>query len=121
MRIAFDVKGTLVEGQDPVKIRHLLYQLHKRGHNITVWSNSFSYTQDFLKDYPNHGELVHNTCSKMSKREMQEMDIPLFDYAIEDDYCQDYLGANKIWFVSEICAMENMDKFIKELEVLSNA
>lgn len=102
MRIAFDVQGTLINGFDSAQIRFIMVEAYRRGHNITVWSNAFEYTQDFLRDYPSHAKFVHNTEQKRSKSDMEEYGIPVFDLAFEDDRRQTYLGANNIIFVNQI-------------------
>lgn len=100
MRIAFDVKGT-IEGHKKALVLHIFEQLQKQGHTCIVWSNSFSYAVDAIKNND-----LKNTepMQKLSKRDLEELGGQPFDLAIEDDRSQTWLGANKFAFVDELTA-----------------
>lgn len=98
MRIAFDVKGT-IEGPKKALVLHIFEKLQEQGHTCVVWSNSYGYAVDAIKD-----NNLQNTepMDKMSKFDLQERGLEPFDLAIEDDRSQTWLGAKKFAFVDEL-------------------
>lgn len=116
LKIAFDVKGTLVDGHSSENIRKLLILCRERGHEITVWSNLFTYTVDFLKDYPTHARFVHDNQSKDSKGDRLSHGLPLFDFAFEDDIRQTYLGAKNLIFVQDV-PEGNLENFLDSIGI----
>lgn len=49
MRIAFDVKGT-IEGPRKAIVLKFLSILQAQGHDVIVWSNSYGYAVDAVRD-----------------------------------------------------------------------
>ena len=105
MRIAFDVKGTLMHQDDkgkftPItKVVLLFHALQSLGHELTVWSNMLSFAvqaHDQL-GFPNS---VYVQTKKMNSDYYDLSEA--FDIAIEDDHSQTWLGAKRIVFVDEI-------------------
>lgn len=111
MRIAFDVKGTL-DGYYEVKVKHLLKLLYDEGHEILVWSNSFSYAVDMVEKLKEEGIFVYPE-RKYSKVDAEMQDLPLMDIAIEDDVSQTYLGATVIVIVKEL--PDITEEYVKKL------
>lgn len=109
MKIAFDVKGTLL-GPKQKYVLMLLEELQGRGHEITIWSNAFPYTLDAVKV---HDLKNVTTQSKYAKSELTN----LFDYAIEDDTNQTWLAAKKFIWVHDIPgARGGINKLVDKME-----
>lgn len=98
MRVAFDVKGT-IEGPKKDLVLKLFKGLQAKGHTCVVWSNSYSYAINAITD---NGLENTEAMSKKSKGDMAEYGEELFDFAVEDDHQQTYLGAKKLLFVDEL-------------------
>lgn len=112
MRIAFDVKGTI---ESPMKkqVLHMFKLFQDAGHEVVVWSNSYSYAVNAIKD-----NNLQNTDpeDKFMKIDVERDESQYFDIAIEDDRRQDYLAAKKFIFVDEIPnAMEDVDKLVAKV------
>lgn len=97
-RVAFDVMGTLT-GNKGSLIEHIFRALQAEGVECVVWSNSFGYAIDAIASLN-----LENThpMRKMSRFELQEHNLEMFDLAIEDDRSQTWLGAKDFAFVDEI-------------------
>lgn len=108
MKIAFDVKGTL-DGRKEVEVRFLLKQFYDAGHEIFVWSNSFSYAVDMTEKLKTQYDIVAEPMSKFSTHDGNEM----MDLAFEDDTSQTYLAAKEIIFVHQL--PEDIKEFAKQL------
>lgn len=120
MRIAFDMKGTMVNHNFKLNkgMGRILKALATQGHEITLWSNMSSYASDFLKDYPEFQPLVKSVESKRSKSDFKEWDRELFDLAFEDDRAQHYLAAKHFVFVDTVPNITTDDEaqlFVKNL------
>lgn len=109
MRIAFDVKGT-IDGPRQELVLQIFRALQDAGHEMFVWSNSFSYAVEAVKEH----NLNAIPMSKFTKFDAQNNGEYNMDLAIEDDRSQTYLGARQIVFVDELT--ENLDS----LNQLSN-
>jgi hypothetical protein len=111
MKIACDVKGTL-EGPKKKQVLKILDLFARAGYEVTIWSNSFGYAVDAVRD----NNLRAQTMTKKSKSDMENDDQPLFNFAIEDDKQQWYLGATRIVYVDEIPEdLVAVELFVKEL------
>lgn len=111
MRIAFDVKGT-IDGPKQKFVLGLLKMLQEQGHDITVWSNSFSYAVDAVKQ---HG-LNAKVQSKKSRSDMDCEEQDYFDICVEDDTSQSYLAAKRFIWVHELpSAMGGIKKLAEEI------
>jgi hypothetical protein len=99
MKIAFDVMGT-IEGPKQKQVLELFWKLHKAGHEMFVWSNSFSYAAQAVIDH----KLPATALLKNGKFNADDSAYGLMDVAIEDDTSQTWLGANRIIFVHELTA-----------------
>lgn len=111
MKIACDVKGTL-EGPKKKQVLKMLDLFHRAGYEVTVWSNLFSYAVDAVKENNLRAEVM----TKKSKSDMENDGMALFNFAIEDDKQQWYLGATKIIYVDEIPEeLTDVELFVQEL------
>ena len=112
MRIAFDVKGTL-DGHMGPRVRILFLMLEDLGHEMFVWSNSFSYAVEAIEK---HG-LKATPLDKFSSFDAHNEGKQLMDLCVEDDRMQDYLGARGILFVDELGDSDddNMELLTKKL------
>jgi hypothetical protein len=110
MRIAFDVKGT-IEGYHKVKILKLFHALKARGHELTVWSNSYGYAQDAVSDN-NLGCPFQSKTDKWQSEDQSNW----FDFAIDDDSQQTWLAAKRFIWVHEV--PDDIETFIIEIENL---
>jgi hypothetical protein len=108
MKIAFDVKGTLV-GHHQEKVRKLFHYLVCPENKMFVWSNSWEYAYTTVEDL----NLLATPELKKSARDLEDWNRPLMDIAIEDDKSQTWLGAKKIIWVDEI--PDDVAKFAKKL------
>jgi hypothetical protein len=96
MKIAFDVKGT-IEGHMKEQVLYMLKLFQEAGHEIIVWSNSYSFAVDAVED----NELNARAESKGDKWNTSEENF--YDLAVEDDVQQgDWLAAKKFVFVKDI-------------------
>lgn len=98
MKIAFDVKGT-IEGPKKELVLKLFRGFQNTGHECVVWSNSYGYAVDAIK---NNNLLDTHPEDKKSKRDLEEYGRPVYDIAIEDDRSQTWLGAKRFVFVDEL-------------------
>jgi len=111
MKIASDVKGT-IEGSKKKQVLKILDLFSRAGYQITVWSNLYSYAIDAVKD----NNLKAEVMSKRMKMDFDYDETQYFDFAIEDDYRQDYLAAKKFIWVNDIPDdMEQIESFVKKL------
>lgn len=97
MRIAFDVMGTL-EGRDEAKVLRLYKALQDRGHDMHIWSSSFSMAMSVNQRL----SLDATVQGKFSKAEAANEGDELMDIAIDDDSSQTWLGAKYIVLVRDI-------------------
>lgn len=97
MRIAFDVKGT-IEGPKKKFIIMMLTELQRRGHEVVVWSNSYTYAKDAVID--NHLECV--AMDKLTLWDAKDFNKSLYDLAIDDDSSQTWLAAKRFIWVYDI-------------------
>lgn len=97
MRIAFDCLGTLMGSHGPA-LAEAIVKLQALGHECTIWSSMYSYTIEMKNKYG----LQIETMSKMSRYELQERGLEIFDVAVDDDRSQTYLGAKTFVYVDEI-------------------
>jgi len=110
MRIAFDVKGT-IEGSKKKQVLRMFELFQKAGHKVFVWSNSYGYAVDAVRDNNLANTSPMDKMMKMDAEEEQMMDI-----AVEDDHSQTWLAAKKFVFVDEIPDdMVLVDIFVEEL------
>ncbi len=123
MRVAFDVKGTLVSNnrESQKSVRLILKAFHQLGHEITVWSNLPSYCVEFIEKNPEFESLVPYLTSKRSKHQFETDGIPLFDLAFEDDEAQHYLAAERMVFVRHIPNLSTIDEALQYVEGLIKA
>lgn len=96
MKVAFDVKGTLV-GYHQDKVRKLLKWFQGQGAEITVWSNLYQYAYEAAEELR-----IDNVETKYSSYDAKEQGRTLFDFCIEDDHGQWYLATKQIIFVDMI-------------------
>lgn len=97
MRIAFDVKGT-IEGPKKTFVLALLELLQKNGHEVVVWSNSYGFAVDAVKD---NGL----SCKASPKRTSWDEDGKVenfFDLAIDDDNQQTWLASKRFIWVHDL-------------------
>lgn len=113
MRIAFDVKGTL-DGQYGKFVLGMLEMMLERGHQVTVWSNSYSYAADFVLKHNLQGVSFK---TKVSKWDIDNDETQFYDVAVEDDKTQTYLAAKKFIWVDEFrgLAMGGVKKMVDDL------
>jgi hypothetical protein len=98
MRIAFDVKAT-IEGPKKEQVLKLFRDLQAKGHTCHVWSNSYGYAVDAIRD----NKLTNTEAlSKFSMYDVENYGQTMYDVAIEDDRKQTYLGAKAFVFVDEL-------------------
>lgn len=97
MRIAFDVKGT-IEGPKKKFVLALLYRLQDLGHEVIVWSNSYGYAVDAVRD----NALKAEATSKRGKGDYGFDDSTYVDVAVEDDTGQTWLAAKSFVWVNDI-------------------
>lgn len=97
MKIAVDVKGT-IEGPKQKQILALIHALKDKGHDIIVWSSVFSYAANAIND---HKLDFANPESKTDK--WSTTPEYYYDVAIDDDRDSQYLAANKLVLVDELC------------------
>lgn len=95
-KIAFDVKGTL-SGPHQDKVRRLFHFLQSQGHEMIVWSNSYAYALDIVKELGLKAE-----CMSKNMASDAELFENWIDIAIEDDLTQTWLGAKRIVFINDI-------------------
>lgn len=112
MRVAFDVKGTL-DGYHQAKIRKLFDVFKFRGHTVVVWSSVLSMAAKWAN------ALDVECCTKYSKVEAQEQELPFFDVAVEDDYSSSYLATRFYAWVQDVPeADEELEEFVRKYEEL---
>ena len=97
MKVAFDVKGTLY-GERQGLVLKLFDVLQKAGHEMFVWSNSYQYATDAVKDL----NLPASPMLKFGKWERKDEQM---DLCIEDDHSQEWLGSKRIIFVDDRAAI----------------
>jgi len=97
MRIAFDVKGTL-EGPKKNILLSAFVKLQEMGHECVVWSNSYGYAVDAVRD----NNLDAEPMSKTMKMDLDHDETKFFDVAIDDDSSQTWLAAKRFIWVHEI-------------------
>ena len=110
MKIAFDVKGTL-DGYNEEKVRRLFKWFQDQGHEVHIWSNSFSYAHEMAVKLNHPLKLVHD---KYSFYDAKEMDKTVFDFCVEDDTNQWYLASKKFIWVHNV--PENPDSYNRMME-----
>ena len=111
VKLACDVKGTL-EGSKKKQVLKLLELFAKAGYEITVWSNSYGYAVDAVKD----NNLKANFESKRMKMDLDYDETRYYNFAIEDDHQQDYLAAKQFIWVDDIPDdIEQVELFFREL------
>lgn len=111
MKIASDVKGT-IEGSKKKQVLKMLDLFSRAGHQITVWSNLYSYAVDAVKD----NNLKADAMSKRSKSDVDYEEEKYFDIAIEDDGRQTYLAAKRFVWVNDIPDdIDQIEAFVKKL------
>ncbi len=110
MKIACDVKGTL-EGPMKKQVLRILELFAKTGYEIIVWSNSYGYAVDAVRD----NNLKATAESKSDKWNREEENF--YAFAIEDDVQQgQWLAAKKFIYVKDIPEdMAAVDLFVREL------
>lgn len=114
MKIAFDVKGTLI-GYHQDKVLKLFYALQSMGCEMFVWSNSINYAFEAVKTHSLKVDAQH-VMYKYTTVDVEVEGIEAMDVAIEDDRSQTYLGAKRIIFVDEIPEEpQEMALFIKNI------
>jgi siroheme synthase (precorrin-2 oxidase/ferrochelatase) len=97
MKIAFDVKGT-IEGYKKKQVLRMFELFQKAGHEVIVWSNSYSFAVDAIED----NELT-NTRAESKGDKWNTSEENYYDLAIEDDRQQgQWLAAKKFVFVDDI-------------------
>ena len=98
MKIAFDVKGT-IEGYKKQSVLQAFNLLKSMGHEMFVWSNSYSYAVDAIKDNNLDAEAMDKkSCGDYGYEQQHYMDI-----AFEDDESQaDWLAAKHFVLVEDI-------------------
>jgi hypothetical protein len=109
MKIAFDVMGTL-EGPKKQLVLKFFKAMKAAGHTCIVWSNSYQYAIDCVKD--NNLDVLYQ--SKTSKSDLYHYTNPeegMMDLAVEDDRRQTYLAARNFLFVDDI-SEESIDELI---------
>lgn len=106
MRIAFDCLGTL-KGSHGMSLAKAIVKLQLLGHECVIWSSLYSYTIEMKNKYGLNCE----TMDKMSKYEMSDASVELFDVAVDDDRGQTYLGAKTFVYVDEIT--QNPDAIVE--------
>ena len=116
MRIAFDVKNTLEGHENSGRIMNLLLLLHKQGHEIIIWSSVLSYAYRTTKRIKDAYGITLDCYSKYGTYEAEEQNLPVMDFAVEDDTSQDYLAAQKFVWVHNI--PENVEEFAQSLGLL---
>lgn len=97
MRIAFDVKGT-IEGPKKKFVLGLLKYLQDQGHEVIVWSNSYGYAVDAIKDNALN-------CVPQSKTTTWDCDGDperFVDLCIDDDSSQTWLASKRFIWVHDL-------------------
>lgn len=112
MRIAFDVKGT-IEGPSKAKVLQLFRALRAQGHELIVWSNSYGYAMDAVRD----NTLDCPFQSKTTKWDVDNDESQFVDLAIDDDSSQTWLAAKRFIWVHEL--PDDIDTFAKQLTAQS--
>lgn len=113
MKIAFDVKGTL-DGPKTKFVLAMLIALQEMGHECIVWSNSYGYAVDCVR---NLGLVNVRAESKTDKWSRDEANF--YDVAIEDDKQQTWLAAKHFIWVDDIPgAMGGVMKLVAEIDKL---
>ena len=107
MRIAFDVKGT-IEGHSKDKVLRLFKALEAMGHDLLVWSNSYQYAVDAVK---NNG-LKCPYQSKTTKWDVSD-ESQYVDLAIDDDSSQTWLASKRFIWVHEL--PDDIETFAKTI------
>ena len=110
MKIAFDCKGTLMDGQYVRRVLELFRALQNTGHEVYIWSSEFSYTLTAAK---RHGITLPDDrfLSKYSLVDAAQQGLPVMDIAIDDDKLySNYLAAKKFVYVDTI--PETIDEII---------
>lgn len=112
MRIAFDVKGTLI-GHNQDKVVSLFHVLQDMGHEMFIWSSVLSYTFEARKLHNLDLDAEH-LMSKYSTSEAGERGYPVMDIAVDDDTVySSYLAAQRFVNVDNI--PDNVEEFAKQL------
>jgi hypothetical protein len=110
MKVAFDVKGTLI-GPDQEKVRDLYNFMRNMKCEMVVWSNLGSYAVDAVKSL----KLNARACTKYSMSDAGS-GSDVMDLAIEDDSTQTWLAAKHILLVKDIPNdLKSIEKLAKEL------
>lgn len=107
MKIAFDVKGT-IEGPSKEKVLKLFRALRAQGHELIVWSNSYGYAMDAVRD--NNLDCAFQ--SKTDKWQVDQDETHYVDVAIDDDSSQTWLAAKRFIWVHEL--PDDIDEFAKQ-------
>ena len=102
MKIAFDVQGTLL---GPDKVLKLYKWCEKKGHDLTVWSNCYGYTEDAIKSLS-----LGDNAKPMSKvYRLDNNNEDIFDIAVDDkSQYSELLAAKKIVLVEDIPENEEL-------------
>ena len=116
MRIAFDVKGTLEGGNYSGRAMNLLLLLHKAGHEVIIWSSVLSYAYRTTVRINQAYGITLDCYSKYGEYEREEKNLPIIDFAVEDDTSQDYLAAKNFVWVHNI--PENVEELAQSLGLL---
>ena len=117
MRIAFDVKNTLEDHDNAGRVMNLLLLLHKAGHEVFVWSSVLSYAYRTTIRIKEVYGITLNCYSKYGTYESEEQNLPVMDFAVDDDITsQDYLAAKNFVWVHNI--PENVEEFAQSLGLL---
>lgn len=98
MRIAFDVKGT-IEGPKKKFVLGLLQYLHGMGHEVIVWSNSYEFAKDAVRD---NGLINVKFQSKETVMDLDEESSHMMDLAIDDDRSQTWLASRRFIWVHDL-------------------
>lgn len=111
MRIAFDVKGT-IDGPKGKFVLGLMAFLQELGHECVVWSNSYSFAADAVRDH----NLKVEYMSKKMKGDMDHDETQFYDFAVEDDTSQTWLAAKSFIWVHELPgAMGGIKKLAEDI------
>jgi hypothetical protein len=106
MKIAFDCKGTLMDG--PKKVKDFFRWLQKEGHELTIWSSLYSYANDTGIAMVADGSV--DIGEKYSRFDAEAEDMTIFDFAVDDQVKDSwYLAASNFISVQEL--PENPNEF----------
>lgn len=113
MKIAFDVKGML-DGRKSKEVMIILKAFEAAGHGIFVWSNSYNYARDFVRD----NNLSAWAINKVEKNgyDGEEEKEDYMDLAIEDDTNQTWLATKRFVWVDDIPTdTDELNEFVENL------